>query len=242
MLSDVIPNIYTYSIIAANLILLIYFSVNMRKYSVPTWIVIFSAIGAAFFSAVGARLMWVLEVFPDVDIRDVFYFGVGGWRLLGALLFAIIAIIVITFIFKKYYNVPIQNTLDICLEGAFLTLALDKFGCLLEGCCYGIETTLPWGMTFEDDGILRHPTQIYESFALFMIFILIRILRNKLSTSQRYALAIFLYVVTRMLIEPLRAEASVFIDGPTRIIYYILLIICVLIIFKDKILAKIKQK
>ena len=242
MLSDVIPNIYTYSIIAANLIFLIYFTVNMRKYSVPTWIVIFTAISAAFFSAVGARLMWVLEVFPDVDIRDIFYFGVGGWRLLGALLFAIIAIIVITFIFKKYYNVPIQNTLDICLEGAFLTLALDKFGCLLEGCCYGIETTLPWGMSFADDGILRHPTQIYESFALFMIFILIRILRNKLSTSQRYALAIFLYVVTRMLIEPLRAEASVFIDGPTRIIYYLLLIACILIIFKDKILAKIKQK
>ena len=242
MLSNVIPNIYTYSIIVANLFVLIYFTINMRKYSIPTLTVVLTVVGAIFLSMIGARLMWVLEVFPDVNIKDVFDLGFGGWRLLGALLFAILAIVIVAFVYKKNYYVPIQNTLGICLEAAFLALALDKFGCLLEGCCYGIETTLPWGMVFEDDGILRHPTQIYETFALLIIFILIRILRNKLSTSQRYALAIFLYVVTRMLIEPLRAEASVFIDGPTRIIYYLLLIACILIIFKDKILAKIKQK
>ncbi len=47
-----------------------------------------------------------------------------------------------------------------------LAIAIGRIGCLLFGCCYGIETQLPWGVCFvtaDDGGTLpRHPTQIYE--------------------------------------------------------------------------------
>lgn len=42
-----------------------------------------------------------------------------------------------------------------------LGLAFGRMGCLLQGCCYGAQTRLPWGIDFGDH-VLRHPTQAYE--------------------------------------------------------------------------------
>lgn len=234
MLVNVIPNIYDYALIFSFSVAVFYFILNIHNKGIPLGTLIISAFSVVFLSFTGARLMWALDEFPNVDIRDILYFGFGGFRLLGAVIFAILAIIIMALVFKKLYNFPIQDTLGISLESIFVEFTLAKFACFLEGCCYGIETTLPWGMDF-GDGILRHPTQMYETLALLMIFFVLIIVRNKLSASSKYCLAIFLYVITRMLIEPLRDEADLFINGPTRIIYYVLLIGCALFIFKDKI-------
>ena len=43
-----------------------------------------------------------------------------------------------------------------------LALAVGRWGCFCNGCCYGVVTTLPWGVVFHD-GVPRHPTQLYES-------------------------------------------------------------------------------
>src|SRR4051812_17963654 len=43
-----------------------------------------------------------------------------------------------------------------------LALAVGRWGCFCNGCCAGTPTTLPWGVDF-GDGVLRHPTQVYES-------------------------------------------------------------------------------
>lgn len=45
-----------------------------------------------------------------------------------------------------------------------LGLALGRVGCFLTGLAdntYGLPTSLPWGIDF-GDGLLRHPTQLYE--------------------------------------------------------------------------------
>jgi len=45
-------------------------------------------------------------------------------------------------------------------------IAVGRVGCLMFGCCYGVETDLAWGIRFPaavDLGtVTRHPTQIYE--------------------------------------------------------------------------------
>ena len=45
-----------------------------------------------------------------------------------------------------------------------VAVAIGRVGCLLYGCCYGIETNQNWGIQFvtaPDAGtLLRHPTQI----------------------------------------------------------------------------------
>ncbi len=59
------------------------------------------------------------------------------------------------------------RTGDSFVVGIAAAIAVGRFGCLLFGCCYGLPTTLPWGIGFpsaEDGGTIpRHPTQLYES-------------------------------------------------------------------------------
>ena len=68
------------------------------------------------------------------------------------------------------------------------------------------------------------------------------ILRDKFSTTKKYAIAIILYLIVRMIVEPLRQEAEVYLNGPTRPIYFVILIICIVIIFKDSIYNLVTSK
>lgn len=43
-----------------------------------------------------------------------------------------------------------------------------RVGCLMGGCCYGVETSLPWAM--EIDGVGRHPTMVYEGLFNLLLF------------------------------------------------------------------------
>ena len=44
------------------------------------------------------------------------------------------------------------------------SIAVGRLGCFVAGCCYGCETTVPWGVVFPQHGSLpRHPTQLYEA-------------------------------------------------------------------------------
>src|SRR5437588_10775566 len=54
-----------------------------------------------------------------------------------------------------------------------LAMAIGRWGCFFNGCCYGRETDLAWACDF-GDGVLRHPTQVYESlFHLAMAGVLL---------------------------------------------------------------------
>jgi phosphatidylglycerol---prolipoprotein diacylglyceryl transferase len=87
-----------------------------------------------------------------------------------------------------------------------LALAVGRWGCFCNGCCYGTKTTLPWGVDF-GDGLLRHPTQIYESlFHLSMAVLLWNLARHALLPRQRLKLFLIAYGVYRLATEFIRPE------------------------------------
>src|SRR6516164_8836182 len=63
-----------------------------------------------------------------------------------------------------------------------LAMAVGRWGCCFNGCCYGASTSLPWGVSFRqpDGAWLRcHPTQVYESlFHLAMACVLLEVTRQ----------------------------------------------------------------
>lgn len=241
MLVNKIPHIYDYTFAAAFIIYILYFIFNLRQKNIPMWHLCLSALFILFFSILGGRLMWATEHIDTVTLSDIFSLKFGSWRIAGVLVANCIAALIITYIYYKYYNVPTSTTLGIFLEAVFLEFALNKLACFLGGCCYGVGTTLPWGMNF-GDGILRHPTQLYELICYTGIFAVARLLRDKYSISKKYAIAIILYIIVRMIVEPLREEAEVYLNGPTRLIYLAILIICIIVIFKDNIYSLITSK
>ncbi len=85
-------------------------------------------------------------------------------------------------------------------------LVVGRWGCFCNGCCYGTPTDLPWGRDF-GDGVLRHPTQAYESlFHLGMAVVLWLLLREGWLRGQHLKLYLIAYGVYRFLTEYIRPE------------------------------------
>jgi phosphatidylglycerol---prolipoprotein diacylglyceryl transferase len=87
-----------------------------------------------------------------------------------------------------------------------LALAVGRLGCFCNGCCAGVETSLPWSVDF-GDGVCRHPTQIYESlFHLGMAALLWGLLRSERFRYQLLKLYLIAYGVYRLCTEMIRPE------------------------------------
>jgi phosphatidylglycerol:prolipoprotein diacylglycerol transferase len=90
-----------------------------------------------------------------------------------------------------------------------LAMAVGRWGCFFNGCCYGVPTLLPWGVNFQVNGelIRCHPTQIYESlFHLTMAGLLLHIIHQGTFRYQRLKLYLIAYGVYRFLSEFIRPE------------------------------------
>jgi len=140
--------------------------------STPTrWAVIAAAVAGA---ALGSKLLFWFED-PELtwhSLNDIAYL-MGGKTIVGALVFGLIA----TELMKRYIGVR-QSTGDLYAIPLALGIAIGRIGCFLTGLSdntYGTPTTLPWAINF-GDGILRHPTQLYEiTFLLLLIPLLHKI-------------------------------------------------------------------
>jgi phosphatidylglycerol:prolipoprotein diacylglycerol transferase len=105
-----------------------------------------------------------------------------------------------------------------------LAHAIGRVGCLLGGCCYGTECSLPWAVTYTDPMARRlngtpldvplHPTVVYESLLELVNFALCYALWK--SKAKDWAIVILwmgLYGSERFLLEFLRGDPRGFL-GP----------------------------
>jgi phosphatidylglycerol---prolipoprotein diacylglyceryl transferase len=166
----------------------------------------FIAAAALVGGALGAKLPYWIRYAPDIisHFSDSSYL-LAGRSILGGLLGGLIAVKLV-----KWRLGITERRGNLFAPAAALGLAIGRIGCFLRGCCYGTPTSLPWGVDF-GDGILRHPTQLYESaFALLLFFWLQR--RKKQNPAPGALFTEFLnsYFVFRFLIEFIRVEPHVF--------------------------------
>jgi phosphatidylglycerol---prolipoprotein diacylglyceryl transferase len=134
---------------------------------------------------VGAKLWYVLLT-GDADML----FRRGGFVWYGGFLGATAGILLNGW----RRRVPARFTAEICAAPLALGYALGRVGCFLVNDDYGIHTSLPWGMKFPNGlppttvGNLQamgvhfptmtdpnlvvavHPTQIYETIAMLVVF------------------------------------------------------------------------
>ena len=114
-------------------------------------------------------------------------------------------------------KMPWLKTADVFAPGLALGHAFGRLGCFAAGCCYGKETTLPWGIVFKDEwaeklsgtplGVHLHPTQIYEFLVeLANFFLLAWLIRHKKFDGQVIGTYFFVYGVARFFLEFLRGD------------------------------------
>ena len=103
-----------------------------------------------------------------------------------------------------------QKTGDGFAAPVAAAVAVGRIGCFQGGCCYGLPTSLPWGVDF-GDGVLRHPSQLYEvGFHALAAVVLVWMGRSGVQKSQHFKLYLAAYAVFRFVTEPLRLEPAWF--------------------------------
>ena len=121
-------------------------------------------------------------------------------------------------IYSKVKNIPVRQFLDLAAPGAILAQAIFRVSCTMNGCCYGIPTSLPWGVVYTHPhsvayiaslnlppGMGLHPTQIYEIAYCLIVFAVLLKIRGRLQPEGSLILLYFiLYAAWRLGIDFLR--------------------------------------
>ena len=114
----------------------------------------------------------------------------------------------------RKYRLPMWKTMDILVPGLTVNHAFGRLGCLAAGCCYGKPTGGDWGIRLYSDlvekeyqGIPLHPTQIYESTALFILFFgLLYVFRKRAFDGQVVLTYFMAYPIIRSIVEVFRGD------------------------------------
>ena len=107
--------------------------------------------------------------------------GAGGLTAYGAILGAALGI----WIYSRFSNFKFGYFVDLVAPAIILAQIIGRIGCLINGCCYGVETSLPWGIIYTHPnssaslGIAVHPTQIYETIWNLIVFGVLLKLRGR---------------------------------------------------------------
>jgi len=91
--------------------------------------------------------------------------------------------------------------------------SVQKVACLLAGCCFGSETSVPWAVVFPDDsrcelaGLPIHPLQVYDALLPLAVLMVIAVADRVGGTTARpflLPLMVGMYSLTRFGTEFLR--------------------------------------
>lgn len=173
-----------------------------------------------------ARLYYILFNFSyySNNISEVFNLRNGGLAIYGALIGAIITII----IFCKKKKINIFNLMDYLAPIIPLGQAIGRWGNYINIEAYGSETNLPLRMEIIENGVTKyvHPTFLYESICNFILFIILTKVSKKRKFTGQIVLLYFIgYSFIRFFIEGLRTDSLMF--GDIRISQLLSLIIFV---------------
>jgi phosphatidylglycerol:prolipoprotein diacylglycerol transferase len=158
-------------------------------------------------AVVGARIAYVITeyryfvTFP----LEIFKINSGGLAFHGGLIGGFGAGIWHT----RSKQLETWKIADLIAPFLALGYSIVRIGCLLNGCCYGHYSSLPWALRCAaEDSALRHPTQIYSMAGSLVLFGILWKYRNH---KQFQGFLFFLYIA---LYSALRFIVEYFREGP----------------------------
>jgi len=167
----------------------------------------------------GGRLFYVLQhwdLFAENPL-DIFLPWIGGLVLLGSI--TLVAISIPVFLWWK--RVAILPTLDIAALYAPLFESIARFGCFFAGCCHGCAAPawMPWAVTFTNEfgvaplNVPLHPSQVYTSIAMLIVFGLMFVLKRYFKKAGQLAFSYLVFENTvRFTIDFWRGDQETFIS------------------------------
>jgi phosphatidylglycerol---prolipoprotein diacylglyceryl transferase len=150
---------------------------------------------------------------PGGGIKFIGYQGLASH---GGALGLLIAI----YFYSRKTKHSMIDTIDLIAVVAGLSFGFIRLGNFMNSEIIGIPTTKPWGVIFDQvDNIPRHPAQLYEAIAYFIIFTIMMLLykkmRARLKNGLLFGFATVLFVTARFVIEFIKESQVEFEDGMT---------------------------
>lgn len=166
-------NVYSYGVFLALGFIVAVFVARYRfeeQYKNPD-IILDLVLAAVVGGILGARIFYVVGhwSYYIAHKSEIFKINMDGLVFYGGLLLGL----ALTLVIGRWKKLRFWTTMDLAGLCVPLALAFGRIGCLLNGCCYGKVTSLPWGISYPAaSGIIgaRHPTQIYELFLDLTLF------------------------------------------------------------------------
>jgi phosphatidylglycerol:prolipoprotein diacylglycerol transferase len=154
----------------------------------------------------GSKIYFWCQYGDWSDLKWGMFLWTGGLVFYGGLIGGIIGAVA----YLRRAGAPIIPVGDLVLPYLALSHAIGRVGCFLNGCCWGSLTNLPWGVCYPKSfwgaynqhiheklitkaathSLPVHPTQLYESIGLVIIFLVLRLTYRR---TQRTGLIVSLY-------------------------------------------------
>lgn len=196
---------YTVALIAAILMSDLLLLQRARREGETAISVLRFCAGATLFALAGARL-YHAAMHPAVYLTQPEAWLTGGLMAPGAIL----GVVVWTALLARWEQRSPLYWLDLIAPAIPLAEVVLRLGCLLNGCCYGRETTSPLGLYLPGAGgrwAFRFPTQIAYAVASLLIFALLMARRRRAGTGMTFWSFLGLYAVEYALLDFWRADA-----------------------------------
>ena len=125
---------------------------------------------------------------------ELFALWEPGYSFLGS----VIALVIFVPAYLRFYRISWLPVIDIVGVYAPLLQAFGRIGCFCAGCCHGYPTHVSWAVTYTHPdsyaiiGVPCHPTQLYSSLSLLILFLLLRFVIQRFTVKPGQLFAIYL--------------------------------------------------
>ena len=169
---------------------------------------------------VGARLLYVITFWQQEFAGESWIEPFAIWR--GGLVFygGLALATVVALLRIRWLKLPLWRVTDCLAPGLALGHVFGRLGCLINGCCYGRPSSLPWAISYPRhfganqkpiyplDSV--HPTQVYEALLnLTLCGALVWIHQRRRFDGQVTAIYLMVYAAIRFFVELFRGDYRV---------------------------------
>ncbi|MBI1978306.1 MAG: prolipoprotein diacylglyceryl transferase [Candidatus Omnitrophica bacterium] len=208
--------VYSYGVLVAMGVLsaVLLLRSSARRLTLHPDVIVDLAIATVISGFVGARIFYVIQFWDQFQNAplDAIKIWEGGIVVYGGMIGGLIGFLV----FVRLRKLPFLSLLDMFVPALAFAQGFGRFGCFMNGCCFGKSTTLPWGISFPFLESQVHPTQLYEAaFCFALALFLLLFSRKKLSVGSVSAAYFILYPMGRFVIEFFRGDNARILMGLT---------------------------
>lgn len=163
----------------------------------------------------GAKILFIFQhaTWSEFISEPIRYFA-SGYTFLGGFIGSFLALILVS----KIKKVNLWTIGDAICPSVIIAYGIGRIGCLLVGDDYGVPTNLPWALSFPEGSpptnLTVHPTQIYDTILMTILFIFLwKIRKKEFKAGWLASVGFSILAIERFFIEFLRETSPSFIEG-----------------------------